>query len=316
MHVIARQPMGQWPAQRTVRGTEELEEAREEGIVFHPLRGVRRFLGVDGRLKAVELAEVVQLHDAEGNYAPRYGAHAAETIECDAAFLAVGQTPQLDYLAGTPDLRRTGRGLIEVNADTLATSVDGVFAGGDAAFGPRTLIEAVRDGKQAARSIHRLFMGSNVVAHRVTFEELHPRTAMLAPDYDAIPRLAAPARELSRRTGIAEVESGFDEAMAMRQASRCLVCHVQTIYDGDLCIACGRCTEVCPHGCLSFVSPFDVSLNSDVALDVESGSAVMVKDEEACVRCGLCAERCPTGAMTMETFHMRVGKPEAVHTHE
>ena len=302
VHVLARQPMGEWPAQRTVRGTEELEEAREEGVVFHPLRGVRRFLGVNGKLTGAELAEVVQVYDEHGNYAPVYGPHTAEVIACDTAFLAVGQTPDLDYLSKTPEVRQTRRGLIEVD-DALATTMPGVFAGGDAAFGPRTLIEAVSDGKRAARGIHRYLVGGTPPAVRTTFEELHPRGIPTASGYDAIPRESPTCRALTRRTGIAEVESGFDEDAAVRQASRCLVCHVQTVYDGDLCIACGRCTDVCPHACLSFVDPTDARI-AGISVDGAGDTVLMLKDEDACVRCGLCAERCPTGAMTMEQFHM------------
>jgi NADPH-dependent glutamate synthase beta subunit-like oxidoreductase len=80
VHVVARQPFGEWPAQKSVHGREEVEEAKREGVMFHPLRGVRRILGEHGRVVAVELAEVVSLRDDRGRYAPVYGAHAAETI--------------------------------------------------------------------------------------------------------------------------------------------------------------------------------------------------------------------------------------------
>jgi NADPH-dependent glutamate synthase beta subunit-like oxidoreductase/ferredoxin/Flp pilus assembly protein TadD len=300
VHVLARQPMGEWPAQRTVRGCEEVEFAREEGVVFHPLRGVRRFVGANGRVTGVELAEVVQLHDEQGRYAPRYGAHLAETLACDTVFLAVGQEAALDYLRGTTAVHRTRRGLIEVDRETLATSMPGVYAGGDAAFGPRTVIEAVADGKRAARSIHRhLATGSRLQVH-FRFEAIHPRSACAAPDYDTIPRESPPCTAVGRRTGISEVEGVYDDDQAVRQAQRCLACHVQTIYDGSLCIACGRCTDICPHACLSFVAP------EDTHGDRVPGDVLMVKDEERCVRCGLCAERCPTGAMTLERFDTQV----------
>ena len=300
VHVLARQSMGEWPAQRTVRGCEELEFAREEGVIFHPLRGVRRFLGVNGRVTGVELAEVVQLTDEHGRYAPRYGAHVAEVLECDTAFLAVGQEAALEYLRKNSAVHTTSRGLIEVETATLATTLPGVFAGGDAAFGPRTVIEAVADGKQAARSIHAFLSRGARLATTYSFEHLDPRALGTAPGYDAIPREPPPCTAVGRRTGIAEVEGPYDERQAVEQAGRCLVCHVQTIYDGSLCIACGRCTEICPHSCLSFVSP------EDVAGDVVPGDVLMIKDEDKCVRCGLCAERCPTGAMTMERFSAQV----------
>lgn len=314
VHVVARQPLGEWPAQRTVRGVEEMREAEEEGVVFHPLRGVRRFVGEDGRLKSVELAEVVQLKDAEGRYRPEYGAYAAETIPCDMAFLAVGQEPDLDYLAGTSDVHRTDGGLIEVDPATLETSRKGVWAGGDAAFGPRTLIEAVGDGKRVARNIHAYLAEGRTLPVTYSFEHVHPRTVPAATDYDRLERVSPPSQAVERRTGIAEIEGCFDEAEAVRQAERCLVCHVQTVYDGDLCIACGRCTDVCPYACLSFVSPSEVQadgLYDHVLAEAGADAVVMVKDEDRCVRCGLCAERCPTHAMTMERFDTTVHAPGA-----
>lgn len=304
VHCIARRPMGAWPAQRTVHGTEELELAAQEGVVFHPLRGVRRILGRDGHVTGVELAEVVQLVDASGRYAPQYGAHVAEEIACDAVLLAVGQTPDLDYLGAA--IATTDWGLIQVERESLATSMPGVYAGGDAAFGPRTLIEGVADGKRAARSIHAYLTGAHQQAMAYRFEELHPRAVPTAPGYDRIPRCAPPLEAMDRRTGISEVELGFDEATAISQAQRCLVCHVQTVYDGDLCIACGRCTEVCPHACLTFVQPGDVHAEEAASLAAPEGTWFMVKDEEHCIRCGLCAERCPTGAMTMEHYEAEV----------
>jgi NADPH-dependent glutamate synthase beta subunit-like oxidoreductase/Tfp pilus assembly protein PilF len=307
VHVVARPPLGSWPAQESRHGREEVEDARREGCTLHPMRGIRRVLGENGRVRAVELAEVVRLHDEHGRYAPAYGPHAAETIACDALLLAVGQEPDLECLEGTGGLRRARGGLIEVDPVTLATSRPGVFAGGDAAFGPRTLIEAVAEGKRAARSIHQRLGGASRrrVQHR--FEDVSPRGIQATSDYDILARRDPSCVPTDRRTGIAEVELGFDEAEAARQAQRCLSCHVQTVYDGSLCIACGRCVDVCPWRCLSFVPLEDVAVvgASPLALaaPTDGVSAVaMLKDEDLCVRCGLCAERCPTGAMTMERY--------------
>jgi NADPH-dependent glutamate synthase beta subunit-like oxidoreductase/tetratricopeptide (TPR) repeat protein len=307
VHVIARQPMGEWPAQRTVRGTEELELAKEEGIVFHPLRGLRRIRGKQGRVTGVELAEVVRLYDDKGRYAPMYGAHAAESIECDTVLLAVGQTPDLDYLGAEIDC--TSRGHIAVDRETLATSMPGVYAGGDAAFGARTIIEGVADGKRAARHMHAWLVEAGALRTDYRFEQLHPRDVPTAEDYDRRCRESPPAVAVDRRTGVAEVETGFEKQQAIEQAERCLVCHVQTVYDGDLCIACGRCTDVCPYTCLSFVLPGDVGglvPELERRLTAEPDQVFLIKDEDQCIRCGLCAERCPTGAMTMERFEQTV----------
>jgi ferredoxin len=108
---------------------------------------------------------------------------------------------------------------------------------------------------------------------------------------------------------IAEVESGYGETAARQQGARCLICHIQTIYDPEKCVLCGRCTDICPEYCLALV-PFE-----DLALDGAERAALVerargnglpltaiVKDDERCIRCGMCAIRCPTDAMTMERF--------------
>ena len=74
--------------------------------------------------------------------------------------------------------------------------------------------------------------------------------------FELVDREAAPTLDVGRRTGIAQVETGFDDAAAVRQAARCLVCHVQTIYDPEKCVLCNRCVDVCPEHCLALV-PFD-----------------------------------------------------------
>lgn len=307
VHLVARPPLGQWPAQEGLHGREEVDEARREGIAFHPLRGVRRILGENGRVTAVELAEVVRLTDEQGRYAPAYGPHPAETIPCDAVLLAVGQEPDLAYAEGTAGLKRARGGLIDVDRATLATSVGHVFAGGDAAFGPRTLIEAVAEGKRAARSIHARLSGPKALPRRHRFEDLDPRAVTADPYYDHLERRDPACEPLDRRTGIAEVERGFTQDEARRQASRCLACHVQTVFDGDLCVACGRCVDVCPHTCLSLVPLADLGgLDPATAEVLEErggpGRVAMLKDDDICIRCGLCALRCPTGAMTMERY--------------
>jgi ferredoxin len=84
---------------------------------------------------------------------------------------------------------------------------------------------------------------------------------------------------------------------------------VNTIFDGERCILCGGCVDVCPTACLKLVSldhiqrtpEIEVLLRS-LALDGEPELSAILKDEDRCIRCGLCAERCPTTAITMERF--------------
>ncbi len=156
----------------------------------------------------------------------------------------------------------TPGGTIRIDAATLATSAPGVFAGGDVAFGPRNLIEAVANGKRAAQSIHAyLSRGTASIERHLDIEKIPTSRYRMIAGFERFDRKAPPTLDLGRRTGITEVETGYGDADAIEQAARCLVCHVQTIYDPELCVLCNRCVDICPEHCLAIV-PFD-SLDLD-----------------------------------------------------
>jgi formate dehydrogenase beta subunit len=309
--IVSLERFDEMPVLQTTQGEEEFEEARHEGVGFLPRRGPRRFLG-DGRLEAVELRGVLSVFDADGRFSPRYDEEDLLTIEADACILAIGQAPDLSFLSPEDGIELGPGGTIRVDPATLATSRPGVFAGGDVAFGPRNLIEAVANGKRAARSMHE-YLAAERARVRATLEidVLPTADYRTMAGFEILDREAPPTLDLGRRTGIAEVEVGYDEAAARRQAARCLVCHVQTIYDPEKCVLCARCVDVCPEYCLAIVPFEDLALGDAerAALEAraEAGGfplAAMVKDEDRCIRCGLCAIRCPTDAMTMERFRI------------
>jgi ferredoxin len=112
-----------------------------------------------------------------------------------------------------------------------------------------------------------------------------------------------------------EVELGFDAATAFKEASRCLNCDVQTVFNRATCIECDACVDICPMDCITFTGNGDESelrtrlkapstnLTQDLYVSDELKTGrVMVKDEDMCLHCGLCAERCPTGAWDMQKF--------------
>jgi formate dehydrogenase (NADP+) beta subunit len=307
--IVSLESFDEMPVLRTTQGHEEFDEAKKEGVRFIPRRGPNRFVG-DGRLHAIELRAVTAVFDAAGRFAPTYDNNDIITLEADACVLAVGQRADLSFLKPEDGVELTPGGTIRVDPVTLATSAPGVYAGGDVAFGPRNLIEAVANGKRAARSIHE-FLSSQGARLDVRLDIAGlptPRYRMLA-GFEQLDRAAPPTLDLGRRTGIAEVESGYSETEARRQAARCLVCHVQTIYDPEKCVLCNRCVDVCPEYCLGIVPFADLDLDARTRQELSERAgalalplSAMVKDDERCIRCGLCATRCPTDAMTMETF--------------
>jgi len=307
--VVSLETFDEMPVLRTTQGLEEFEEARKEGVKFVTRRGPKEFLG-SGRLERVRLQRVLSVFDPNGRFAPAYDPDDVEELEADACILAIGQRADLAFLSPEDGVELGPGGGIKVDPATLATSRPGVFAGGDVAFGPRNLIEAVANGKRAARSIHEYLEPEPVrLAAVLDIERLPTHSYRMIAGFELIDRQPPPTLDVGRRTGISEVETGYGPADAKAQAARCLVCHVQTIYDPEKCVLCNRCVDVCPEYCLALVPLEAVEMDETeraalVALADPGGLplAAMLKDDERCIRCGLCAIRCPTEAMTMERF--------------
>lgn len=319
VHVVSLESFDEMPASQTVQGNEELNQAREEGISFHPSWGPKAVLGND-KVSAIELVACTRVFDEDGRFNPQYDKDKIMKIEADSVIFAIGQQVDLSFVSEEDGIEVTSGGTIKINPETLATTAPGIFAGGDAAFGPRIAIEAVANGKTAAQSIHEyLSQGKNTKSVQVQISKIPNSDYSMFKGYETINRNNPDTIDTGRRTGITEVEQVFDEQEALKQAERCLVCHIDTIYDPELCVLCGRCSDVCPEKCLKFVPLEEVDIPEEqrkAALDhygyEDDGQplTVLLKDDTQCIRCGLCALRCPTEAMTMEKFNY-IEKTEA-----
>jgi formate dehydrogenase beta subunit len=297
----------------------EIEEALEEGIEIHPSLGPHRILGKGGAVTGLEAIEVASVFDPDGRFNPQFKPGSQRLLPCDTVILAIGQRADLEALGGAPDIAISRRGLVEVDLDTCRTSAEDVFAGGDVAFGPRLIISAVRDGHLAALGIEEHLQGRRLETRTVTEWTDLPNHAMFK-DWTTLPRTRVPALPVDRRTGISVVEQGYDLEQGLVQASRCLECSVNTVFDGSKCILCNGCVDVCPWDCLKIVRVDELEGDARLEQVVERqlglppsswaeeahlSVAAMLKDDDACTRCALCARRCPTGAITMEAFRFQ-----------
>ena len=295
---------------------DEVEEAVREGVQFRHRLGPQRFVGVDGSLTGVEFLTASRVFDETGRFAPQLAPGTETVIPTDTVIMAIGQTGDLSFLRPEDGVETRG-GRITIDPATLATTAPGIYAGGDAAFGPRIAINAVADGKKAARSIDERLRGGPRPAGEGEVEvEIHGRYRR-ALDYEGIPRQRPPTRPLERRVGIAEVEECFSEEQERREGKRCLHCWTNTIFESDReaateCILCGGCQDICPENCIEIVPlalvkelpPGAVELAPLLRAGRRAGS-IFIKDEEVCIRCGLCAARCPVGTITMQSFSIR-----------
>jgi formate dehydrogenase beta subunit len=312
VHIASLESFDEMPVLRTTQGHEEFEEARREGIIFHPQRGPRRFIGEQGKVRGVEFIGVARTYDPDGRFNPQYDHSISEIFTTDSVVLAIGQHADLSFIKPADGIELTPAKLIKIDKETLATTAPGVYAGGDVAFGPRNIIDAVANGKRAALSVDEFLRGlTPQTFYKLSIEKIPTRRFTRPEDYEQHEREAPPTIALNRRTGISEVETGYTEEQARRQAERCLHCHLQTIYDAEKCVMCNRCVDVCPEYCLKLVPLAELGLDEETRaklvshynVDPFQSASAMIKDDETCIRCGLCAVRCPTDAMTMEVFY-------------
>jgi formate dehydrogenase beta subunit len=290
----------------------EIEEAQEEGIRIHNHLAPKRIVGVDGHVTGLETLAVSRAFDERGRFNPQLIPDSENFWECDSVVVAIGQTADLDWIQPEDGLETTPRGNLVVDKETLATTADGVFVGGDIAFGARLIINAVADGQHAARSIHAYLQKLQPRLVRKGFfmpisKREYPKIGPMR-DYMRRPRRPPPALPVNRRIGVSLVEVGYDQSTAHQQAERCLICNINPIFDGDLCIQCNGCVDVCPMDCLKLVPVSVLTGDEMVTAFIERRAAewpsasAMLLDPVRCIRCGLCAARCPTGAVKMETF--------------
>ena len=137
----------------------EIEQARSEGVELLPSWGPDKIIGNDGKVSGLELVRCTSVFDDQGNFCPFFD-ETRKTVAADQIILAIGQASETAFCKDFCFLDDEGslpveKGLIAINKDTQQTEMKGVFAGGDAANGPATVIEAIAAGRRAAISIDK-----------------------------------------------------------------------------------------------------------------------------------------------------------------
>jgi NADPH-dependent glutamate synthase beta subunit-like oxidoreductase len=276
----------------------EIEETEVEGIEVLTRLGPKAILG-NGHVSGLETLQVASVFDPDGRFNPRLIDGTESVLECDSVIMAIGQAPDLSWLSEDDGVELSPRGTIAVDRESLATSADWIYAGGDVAFGPRNLIDAIGDGRRAAASIHRSIAGGDAATPPTRLRKAIPLALVNRPvlNYDAVPRQVVPSVSTQRRIGVPEIELGYGEAQARLEGARCLQCFNNIALSTELCILCGGCVDVCPEDCIRIV-PLEEIEGLASPTPGQPASAMIIQ-EDFCIRCALCVERCPTDALSL-----------------
>lgn len=220
----------------------EITEALEDDIEIINSLGPRNLsLGGDGnRVNGIEFKSCTSVFDDDGRFSPQYDEEVCQTFHCDTVIVAIGQSANLE---GVTDqgIAISRPGGLEADPLTLQTPIDWVFAGGDAFYGPKSVVDAVACGKEAAISIHRYINDMDLREGREkVWEYVRPATegegqreriksACLTPE--------------ARAGSFIEVAEGYSVDQAQEEANRCMSC--------GICSECYQCLDACLAGAIN-----------------------------------------------------------------
>ena len=275
----------------------EVEEAEKDGVKIEILVAPKQIIGENGKVAGIECLRMkLGEPDESGRRRPVPIQGSEHKHDVDMVIPALGQLAEATCIPQLLQDEKARIPAIRIDPLTLETPVPGVFAGGDVATGPASIIEAVGQGKRAAASIHLYLSGQDV--HKDREENIEETTWTKGrPQVKKKERRYSPVPEKSRTT-FEEVQDYLEklERDAKFEAYRCLGCGPcaeclgntelcesdKAAVDEALCIGCNVCAVVCPFG----------------AAEKDENNIARI-DEDLCKGCGLCAARCPTKAITM-----------------
>jgi NADPH-dependent glutamate synthase beta subunit-like oxidoreductase len=265
---------------------EDLAQAREEGVGLRPSHALARVLtDDDGNVRGAVLTGARLARDENGAVRPEITPGTETEVACDTILVAIGQVQVLDWLPA----QATERGLIRADEYGRIPHASGrIFAGGDVMRGPSMVVDALGDGKRAARDIDRVLSAEPLrpddPVEVMPYEKLNTAYFRHAPRTEA-PLTPAGTRRASQVT---EVTLAYSREQALAEADRCMSCGV--------CNGCDNCYLVCP----------DVS----VLRDARQNGHYSIRTHY-CKGCLVCVQECPTGCLE-KVPEMDFDEPDAV----
>jgi NADPH-dependent glutamate synthase beta subunit-like oxidoreductase/ferredoxin len=316
----------------------ELEEAEVEGVEIMYMVTPKRIIGDEnGHVRAIEMVRnELGEPDASGRRRPMPVEGSEFLIECDMVIAAIGQYQDNRFL-GDMFQQVDRRGVPLLDQDLRTFEYEKIWAAGDYVINPTNFISAIGEGKRVSVAIDRAMRGvipseKDMEITRVPTEYVSTPNPLISEGIaewtmtsmsrrlvwgdnyidvgrQMMPVLPVPERGLGTMDNTLETEAGYTKSIGFEEAKRCLQCQLNIFIDGNRCILCNDCVDVCPQDVIRMVSPDRIhSIDNDVELaemaraELGPFASVMLIDERACIRCALCVDWCPTECLTMDHF--------------
>jgi heterodisulfide reductase subunit A len=259
--VIYRRSRAEMPA-----ALEEIEAAEAEGVEIELLAAPTEIIAEAGRVSKIKCVRMeLGEPDESGRRRPIPVKGSEFIVDADTVIPALGQASDIEF-AKALGLKASRKGTIAVDDTTLATNIDGIFAGGDVVTGPAMVIDAIAAGKKAAQSIDEYLKGEVLISKqntRTPQKLSREGVAALKQRFPCQSRVRAEqlASE-ARARSFEEVERGYVALEAQQESGRCLASQVEG------CIECGECKEACEAKAIDFSQ-------TDQVTEIEAGTVIV-----------------------------------------
>jgi len=294
----------------------ELEAMQEEGGVLDHGCAPVELMASDGAVAGIRFVRTrPAAQGRDGRSLPEPIPGSEFEVEADSAILATGQFPECGWIG-----RGLSRQLVAADGWLFSgtahrTAYPNLFVAGDFALGATTLIQAIAHAKQTALEVDRFLAGASRHGRSVrvgaSFQSkvMGGRGTGRTPEMNHIPLHPMPTLALDRRGSSDEVETGYSEAQALKEASRCYLCHYKFEIVDPKCVLCDECLKVKPvAGCIVEISALLRDDDGRITgyQRVESGKTDSLYynrlwiDQSQCIRCGRCEAVCPVNAITIQ----------------
>lgn len=282
VYVVYRRTEAEMPAEQL-----EIDEAREEGVIYKFLTNPAEIVGEDGKVKEMKL-QIMELGepDESGRRRPVPVEGKFETLPVTCVISAIGQKANV---AGFEGIELNRKGIIAADETSYRTSVEGVFAVGDATNqGASIAIEAIGEARRCAKVVD-LYLHGVQVPYQKTYLSVKNVSPEYFADYIKLPRAKMPTRPAEeRKHDFQEINLGFSEAQARAEAARCLDCGCHDFAECKL-IRCANLYELQPERIQRLKGDGEGKIHPSYK---EKRLVAIERDQGKCILCGQCVRLC------------------------